>query len=364
MTSSASSTLLDPSLRALSVLALGVVLACGDSTSSEGDLDRALENAVDGRIIPAMTSLARDAGDLRTEADTFCSSPTEAGLSRLQAAWGRLSLTWNGAMIYNVGPLDDDIIVPSILFIESMRQRGIDYTNTVRESIDEALASDVPLDQAYFDGLAFNEIGMLALEILVFESATSTRSTALEDIVARYDAEPRTCAYLEGVASRLARRAATVRDGWTTAFGETGTPFREIFLSGELPDGAEPAPQLIGVIIDHLVYIQRRKLEGILDAKLSGLFFANQASTLAEIEALFEGSSSPDGYGFFDVMIDRGFAEEVDQVRADLVAAGSAAEAETRSGLAGALRNLEVDLREVVPDALGIELGIEFADGD
>ena len=122
MTSSASPELLAPSVRPLGVLALGFVLACGDSTSSDGDLDRALENAVDGRIVPAMTSLAQGAGDLRAEADAFCSSPTEAGLSRLQTAWGRLSLTWNGAMIYNVGPLDDDIIVPSILFIESDRK--------------------------------------------------------------------------------------------------------------------------------------------------------------------------------------------------------------------------------------------------
>lgn len=279
-----------PRALGLAIVAAAAVGCGDDSASNDGDLGRALESAVDGRIIPAMNALAQEAGALNSDAESFCGQPSVADLAGMQADWGRLSLTWNRAMIYNLGPLDDDLIVPSILFIESMRQRGIDYTNTVRESIEEAISGAEPLTEPFFADLGFNEVGMLALEVLLFESATSTPSASLDDIVAQYESEPRTCAYLLGIADRLERRARAVRDGWTTEFQQTGSPYRDIFLSGPLPDGAEPAPELVGVIINHLVYVQRRKLEGILDARLSGLFFSNQAATLDEIEALFEGT--------------------------------------------------------------------------
>ncbi|MBL8956853.1 MAG: hypothetical protein JNK82_39130 [Myxococcaceae bacterium] len=119
--------------------------------------ERPLKNTVTQRIVPALVTFETDAVALETKSDAFCVAPTSAvGLTELRAQWRTVSLSWNRVAIYRFGPLFDDLIFPAVIFIESMRQRGTDYTDTVREAVVAALTGSMPLDAAYFDGLTFN----------------------------------------------------------------------------------------------------------------------------------------------------------------------------------------------------------------
>jgi len=349
-----------------------LVAACGSeggSSSPTDPLPAALEAAVDETIIPAMESFAAEATSLESEAASFCADPTAEGLSTLQDQWLQMTEVWNEAAVYFFGPLDEDPITPSMSFIESMRPRGTVYTNTVREEITAALDSDEPLDDAYFSGLTFNRVGIVALEVLVFEDTPRTGSTAPADVLEGYESNPRKCDYLEGMAGLLSDRADLVETGWTIDYQDTGLPYREQVLSGMLEDGFLSVPALVRAAARHVEYLRDRKLDGSLDAQIAGAvrpdptpFWENLAAGIDSIEAMLDPPGSD--ASFFAVMDERGFEEFVTIVRDDIEAARTAVDAEDRTAASDAFVELEASIRREVVLGLGIDLGIGFSDGD
>lgn len=354
------------------MVSLLMAVACGDETvdGAEASLTPALEAAVDGSVVPAVERFADGAQALQSSVDALCEAPTAEAVTALQDEWLQLSRDWNRAGIYFIGPLADDIITPSIIFIESMRQRGTDYTATVRETLQAALDDGTTLDEAYFSGLTFNRVGMLALEVLLFENSPSdTPSSEAEAIAQSFVDVPRRCVYLQGMAGLLATRAEGVRTGWTQAHLETGTPFRDLLVQDMLAEGSDPTTAMLITVISHIEYLRVRKLDGILDMEVAGAarpelepFYTNLASALDGVEEFMQPPGEVSG--FFAVMQTRGFGEDLATVRAALQTARSAVAAGDREGAKEAFLALETSFRREVPRGLGVELGLTFTDGD
>lgn len=348
------------------LLALSALVGC-QSTTSEAPTGptgpEVMQNSVDHTIVPGFVAFREATEAMRVGVDGFCAAPDAAGLGALQDDFRSLSSAWNAVALFDLGPLEDDVVTPRILFIESMRQRGIDYTDTVREAYAAALSTDATLDAAYFDALTFNQVGLLALEVLVFEDARAGHSQLPDDVVADYLAEPRKCGYLRGMADLLVEDARAVESGWTESF-LGGEPFRDAMLGTSLPDGREPIVGLLIALQQHLDYVKVRKLEGTLDAQLSGNFYPNLTATLIALEALLEQPAPDEAVGIFDFMLAKGLDEDVELVRTNLATAKQAALAEDRTALTAAIALLDGNLKREIPDGLGVELGINFSDGD
>lgn len=348
---------------------VAVVIAatgCGDETTpapSGPTGPEVMQNSIDNTVVPAVVAFHDAAEGMRAGVDGFCGAPDAVRLTALQDGWRELSRSWNAVAPYDLGPLEDDPITPRIIFIESMRQRGTDYTDTVREAYAAALASGAPLDAAYFDALTFNQVGLLALEVLVFEDSRAGHSQLPEDIVSDYVAEPKKCDYLRGIADLLLQDAEAVESGWTVSF-DGGEPFRDIMLGSKLPDGREPIVGLLVALQQHVDYVQVRKLEGTLDAQLSKAFYPNVTATLLALEQLLEQPAPEDAVGIFDFMVAKDLQSDVDLVRTNLAAAKAAAAAEDRAALTAAMGLLDGNLKREIPDGLGVDLGINFTDGD
>ncbi|MEM9461953.1 MAG: imelysin family protein [Myxococcota bacterium] len=322
-----------------------------------------MRSTVDNTIVPDVAAFNVAAQGMQGEVDAFCAAPSPEALDGLQASWRSLSEAWNTVAAYNLGPLDDDFITPKIIFFESMRQRGIDYTQTVRDTAAMAIGGADPLDDAFFDGLTFNRVGMLALEVLVFEDSREGGSTDPADIVADYEEQARKCEYLRGIMAQIVGRAAQLDTEWNDSFAG-GEAFRDTMLGTELPDGAEPVAGLLIAVQDHLLYIKERKLEGILDAQLSGHFYPNVAAMLDGLENLLVQPAPDDAVGMLDFMAARGLDDDVALVEANLAMAQTAAANEDRDALITAIGLLEGNVKREIPDGLGVELGITFSDGD
>lgn len=362
-TCSPRSTLRHPLLLGAALLA---VAACSTEPGAGSDLPsgpEVMRNTVDNTIVPDIAAFSAAAEGMQGEVDAFCAAPSTEALGELQAGWRSLSEAWNTVAAYNLGPLDDDVITPKILFIESMRQRGTDYTQTVRDAVTQATSGTDPLDDAFFEGLTFNKVGMLALEVLVFEDSRDGSSTEPADIVADYEAQTRKCEYLRGITNLLARHAAEVDAGWNDSFAG-GEAFRDTMLGTELADGAEPVVGLLIAIQDHLLYIKDRKLDGTLDAQLSGHFYPNMTATLDALDDLLVQPTPEDAVGMLDFMAARGLDAEVEEVEANLAMAKAAAEAEDREALSAAIGLLDGNVKREIPDGLGVDLGLNFSDGD
>ncbi|MEM1023008.1 MAG: imelysin family protein [Myxococcota bacterium] len=348
---------------------LTMSLACGSETETlppPADLQPALEAVVDGTIVPAFSNFAESVGLLEGAITNFCSDPSEASLGLAQQQWRATAEVWNAAALYNIGPLDDDVIVPSILFVESMRQRGSDFTNTVQDAIERDLGSDATLDGSFFDNLIFREVGLLALEILLFQDTAEEPSTDPVDVVADFTARGRKCAYAEGMADLLRRRAERVESGWTTAFLDTGRPFRDLLLEGELEDGSDPIVETLVAVIRHVEYLRRRKLQALPDAQLAGSFYDNIQVGVAAVRSFLDADTSMTATTdtFYDAMRANDRAEAIDVVNGILAEADAAALAADQSRSAAAFLALETALRRDVPIALRIDIGLTFTDGD
>jgi len=338
----------------------------GGKASARTNLQPALAASVDGTVVDAFVTFTTSAGELESKIAAFCEARTESSLSEAQQQWRDTTEHWNRAALYNLGPLDDDIIVPSILFVESMRQRGTDFTNTVEDAIERDLSSEATLDAAFFEALNFREVGLLALEVLLFQDTTPDHSIALVDVVADFDARARKCAYTEGMAALMKRRAQHIEDGWTTSFLDTGRSFRDLLIEGELRNGAEPVPELLRAIIRHVEYLRRRKLQAQPDAQLAGSFFDNIRAGIGAIRTFFSTDTgvTVEGRTFFAAMEANGFASDVALLNAVLDRADAAAEEENQTAAAVAFSDLELTLRREVPIALRVDLGLTFTDGD
>jgi len=216
-------------------------------------LSLALNTTIEENILPNVTAFKDQTEILQNNATIFCGTINQTNLENLQDQWKVLSLQWNKIAMFNIGPLNDDIIFPKIIFIESMRQRGIDNTGVVRGEIVARLGDATPLDQAYFDSLSFNRVGMLALEVLIFEDSISNDNSDLTKIVADYQGNSRKCDYLNGMIQLQSRIATEIDNGWSVEFADSGEAFKDTLLEANiddektLEDGSEPVPALITV---------------------------------------------------------------------------------------------------------------------
>lgn len=357
-------------LKSLFVYALPMFLltACGgdrqnDSlNTTEGGLQATLNYTVDNEVVPAFTSFQSQTANTLSTAEAFCSTTDEPHLTQLQQAWTNLSYQWNQTAFYNIGPLNDDLITPRINYIESMRQRGTDYTNTVRSEIETQVSGSAPLNEAYFDNLSFTKTGLLSLEVLIFEDSRSGHSQAPSDIVSDYQANNRKCDYLLGMAAFVNRMSTTLSEQWLQSYQSSGTPYATLLKTGKLDDDSEPIPSLLTTIQQHLDYIKRRKLQGTLDAQLSGVFYQNILQMLDGIEAFLNRRGETPS--FFEYMEAGGYTSAIETVKTNLAAAKQAAVDQDRSTLATYIGLLDGNFKREIPDSLAVSLSINFNDGD
>ena len=260
------------------------------------------------------------------------------------------------------GPLSDNIVTPQFIFIDGLRLRGTDYTNTVRDEIGADIARTNALDRAYFDAKTFQRVGLLALEVALFETATGERSPELTNIEAEFAATPRKCGVLTGLAQSLSGRAQYVQDGWLLRHRNAEKPYRDLFLAGQLDDGREPLAQLIIGAQAHLEYLQSRRV-ALVGAQRSGHVWKALGAAIDSLEALLAGTKDTT-VSLFDVMKKRGEGAVVDKVGETIAAIRAAIERQDPAMLEIRLGQLDGNFKREIADGLGVKLGITFADGD
>lgn len=342
--------------------------ACGGERENdavkvtEDSLGRALEESVDKKIVPTTEEFSLRVSQFNASADGFCNATDENKLSVLQESWRSLSSQWYKLAIYNFGPVNDDVVFPKIIFIDSLRLRGTDYTETVRTTITNMNSSADTLDETFFDSLTFQKVGLLALELLVFETASSEHSVSSIDIVAEYQNLPRKCEILQGMAKQIEKHATYIRDGWLLIHKNTGKPFRTVFLNNELQDGTEPLAALIVSVQSHLDYLQKRNVATVA-AQIADYSWESITASIDEIDVLLNGTNDTT-ISFFSLMESAGFENAVELVKDNISTVRQTIQDRDAALLEIVLGKLDGNFKREIPSGLKVELGINFTDGD
>lgn len=349
-------------LTAVAIMAGCVGKDRGEKPIDASDVSVALEQSVDQSIIPAVQAFKLETATLEQNAEAFCSTPSEQQLSALQSSWRITFEQWYALSIFNFGPLDDDIVFPAYTFIDGLRLRGTNYLATVRSEIAEDIAGSQTLDSNYFAGKTFQNVGLLALEVAMFETTTSDYSAATADILADYQNNPRKCDVLLGLANQLLRWANYIEEGWLTEYKNTTEPYRSLFLNAELDDGSEPITQLIVAVQEFLDYLQARNVVNVT-APLAANSWAAMSATIDEVERLLQGTDQTT-ISLFDIMVATGNQNAVATVQGNIAQIRSAIGDQDADMLEITLGYLDGNFKREIPDSLDVELGINFSDGD
>ncbi len=316
-------------------------------------LQKVVNHTVDFTIIPNLNDWQSSANTMLNSSEKYCQNPTLQGLKGLQGDYQALATAWNRSVMYDFGPLRDNLFFPKVHFVESMRQRGKDYSKSIKSNFKKRLNDDRVLDESYFKKLKFTLVGMTAIEILLFDGSDS-------ELLAAYQ-NPRQCQLLTGIVKLNAANADYVVNGWQQ--GSDAKPsYRQQFFLNKLPDGEKSLTKLIFAMQDYLRYIKQRKLEGKLDAKLSAMTFTNFSTGLKAVEDTLTAKQS--GYGLFDYLNKAGKGAVVQRFQTLLQKTNAAIEQqdiETMKQLYSAMIKM---LEKDIPQALGVNLGMNFVDGD
>lgn len=354
-------------LRSLLLLAVVWLAACGERENdpplvSNENIGLALQQIVDNTVLSSVAKFKEEAGVFSSTASSFCAAPDLAALDALQVQWRRLFSAWYRLANFNFGPLNDDLVFPKYTFIDSLRLRGTNYLSTVRNEIADDINGDDTLDLAYFAGKTFQRVGLLALESAIFETVLAGNSAAADDVLAEFQANPRKCGVLTGLAALLSSHADYVQQGWLSNFKDSGKPYRQQFLDGELEDGSEPLTQLLVAIQEYLDYLRARNVVAVA-APLSGESWLAIGEAIAVVETVLEGSEGA-SLSLFGLMEAAGYQTVVIAVRETLADLKQAIVNRDSGDLAVQLGLLDGHFKREIPDSLEVELGVNFSDGD
>lgn len=350
----------------LLTLASGLV-GCGeerpndDPTLTEGSLNLAIEQAIDNTVIAAVDTFAERTTAFNAEVASFCANPDASGLAAAQASWKQLHNAWGQLLPFNFGPLNDDLVFPMYIYIDSYRLRGTNYSETVRASISGWLAADDTLNYSYFASLNFQYLGLLPLELALFERSSDQSQTST-DVLAEFVAAPRKCDMLAGLGTVLQEHVDYVQNGWHTSYLDSGTPYRTLILNGELDDGSSALVTLITSVQEYLDYLNQRSTVSAV-AKVSGNNWSYATASIDVIGSLLAGTDAT-SVSFFDLMTASGNSGSVTTVESNLALARDAIDDLDVTTFNSAAATLDGNFKREIPDSLDVSLGINFTDGD
>lgn len=350
-----------------------LLVACGGSSSSidtgNTELNIAATEVIDNTIIPAATRFQQQSQNLVTESESFCTTGniTADNLANLKQQWINTNLAWYELLPYRFGPLVNSELLPTYTFIDSYRLRGTDYIASVRTKIDSLIAGTNTLSESTFSSLSFQFVGLLALEVSIFEDAAN-QSSDTADIVNEYLTNPRKCEVLTGYATELTRRANIIQQGWTTNYRDTHKSYRDLVVDNQLEavlddETGDSAIKKITVSVqEYYDYLANRDIT--LDAaQLSGSIWLALDSALKNTEELLAGTEATE-LSLNLIMTNNRFEQTVTDVQANIETMRTALDDENTVDMESAARILDGNFKREIPDALDINLGLNFSDGD
>jgi len=351
-----------------------LLTACGGTSSSlnssNTELNISATEIVDNTIIPAANRFQLQVKTLVTQSQHFCSTgnSTEENLEKLQQQWTETNFSWYELLPYRFGPMVNSEVLPTYLFIDNYRQRGHDESSTVRNNIDKLIAS--ANDNAYaltLSQLGASSVGLLALEISLFEDAAN-QSIATTDIASEFQNTPKKCQLLMDFGQKLLARAKDIQQGWTINYRETGKSYRDLLINNQLEEtlddeAGESAIKKITISMQEFYdYLGKRDITTSA-AQLSNSIWQALDKSLMSTEELLAGTDETT-LSLNSIMANNRFEQTVLSVKDNIQTLRTAFDEKNTTDMKAAAAALDGNFKREISEALDINLGLNFSDGD
>jgi predicted lipoprotein len=352
------------------------ISGCGADSSSKSEnynteLEVAAINIIDNVIIPAVTSFQLKAEKLNTEAHSFCTVLTNLttpnltieNLGALKLTWIATADAWYSLLPYKFGPMEANIIVPNFLYIDSYRNDNTDRTDSTRTAINNITSSSTTITDSYLSNATPSSLGLLPIEIILFESTAVDFSTPND----------RLCSILKAYSTELALRASLISKGWDTDYRNSGKSYRTLLLSKQLDtvlqneDGSSPISKIVVSVQDYFDYINRRNVTSD-QAKISNTIWSHLLTSINSVNNVL--NEQKDGnINIIKLMTNNGYQREAETVMSNMTLIFSTIDANhtnvtASTNMRAAAALLDGNFKREIADGLGINAGLNFSDGD
>ncbi len=300
----------------IGMLLCALLVGCGGLGARGFDRGAMLASLAEEVILPAHATFEAETSSLAESARAFAAAPTVGTLDALQAHWQASAEAWMAVEIWEVGAVRDAFI----------HTRLYKWPTSPR-LIEEHLAGEAPIDEAFIEGVGSTAKGLPAIEYLLFDP------TGDEAVLERFTASggERRLAYVVAASENAHRTAQALHHIWA----ETGDDYVTNFVQAD-SDGGE-LNSSISMLVNEMVV----ELEGAANLKLATplgrstfgkpwpesaeAFRSDQSLPLliANIEALqriFQGGAAADAPGLDDLLAARRVPEEGDPLAGRIAA--------------------------------------------
>jgi hypothetical protein len=208
---------------------------------------------------------------------------------------------------------------------------------------------------------------LLALEVTIFEEAAN-QSTAPSDIVLEYQNTPRKCQLLIDFGQKLLVHADTIHRGWASNYRNTGKSYRDLLVNNQLEEvlddeaGESAIIKILLSVQEFYDYLGKRNVTTNVAQLSFSVWFALD-NALQNTEELLAGVESTT-LSFDAVMANNRFEQTIANVKDNIQTLRSALEEKNTIDIKAAAAILDGNFKRDIPEALNINLGLNFSDGD
>jgi predicted lipoprotein len=237
-------------------LLLGLIyfnaVQANSSTTAQTELRKAaLAQTISGVIQPAFAQFQQRADVFYQASETFSKTQYADNFVTVQNAWKELAIAWNHIRIYRFGVLVGKDLTPYAYYLDSSLLKGKDFSKKIKQSIDTFLAENKTNAIFKLEALAqtiekqsFNQQGLLAAEILLFDADFSLES---------YQKQPALAVYLQAQAKVLKQRASYLNQHWQS----------KDYVTQLLAEADISSVKLFNAIWDSLTFAKKERLGNV-----------------------------------------------------------------------------------------------------
>lgn len=354
----------------------GLMLLCACTPPPEQNL---LNDTAQAALLPAHRDFALAAQQLAQASQAFCQAPDEAGLSANRGAWQHSATAWSALQLKSFGPLTEDNISWQIQFWP-------DRKNLVARKL-EGLLKNIDADTAInAEAVAQASVvvqGLSALEYLLFDEVAGQLQPYLE--------QPQRCQMLMAIAEHQRRVSQSLFEAWLPEGGNYLATFLNPGPENLIyPDHRQAMAALLESLVSGAELIKRDKLERPLglakdDARPQVYLLEwwrsrfSKEAIIGNLNGLQRLYLADELYGLDDYLREHQHGELAKRLVTAFersIKAASAIDVELFHAGQDAASRAEIDtlykavsellelLKEPLPEALGITLSFNGADGD
>lgn len=338
-----------------------------------------LEGTAQTSLLPAHRDFALAAKQLSQATQAFCKSPDDAGLQAAQEHWRHSAVAWSGLQVKSFGPLMEDNLSWQIQFWP-------DRKNLVARKLEGLItehADATPFTASTIADASVVVQGLSALEYLLFDE----KAAQLD----RYQTTPLRCQVLSAIAEHQKTLSKTLHEAWLPDHGNyLGTFAQPGPKNPVYPDRQQAIAALLESLVAGAELIKRDKLErplGFANSRgLSQVYLLewwrsrfSREAIIGNLNALQRLYLADELYGIDDYLRQHQHSELAEQITSTFektIVAAQAVEGDLFSAatdpaqkpqllaLYTEVQQLLDLLKNALPDALGITLSFNGADGD